>query len=135
MSAFTDYAEGQIIGHMYRTLTWSKPTGAFFALYTAAPGEAGGGTEVTGGSYARVNLAPSDANWAAPVSGDGHTENLNPITYAAPTANWGSVVATAQFDAAAGNMLVYGSLAQAKTINNGDAAPSFPAGAFDFTVA
>jgi hypothetical protein len=31
-----------------------------------------------------------------------------------------------------GNLLFYGNLTQAKTVNNGDAAPSFPAGTFTY---
>lgn len=133
----SDYLESGIVTLLYRTGAGiAKPAGIYHALYTAMPGETGGGTEVTGAGYARVNLAPGDANWAATASGDGHTENLVAIQYAAPTANWGTIVGFAQLDAAAaGNVLVYGSLAASKTVNNGDAAPSFAIGALDITFA
>jgi hypothetical protein len=99
-------------------------------LFTAAPTDAGGGTEVTGGSYARVSTAPAD--WTAAASGA--LENSAVITFPAPTANWGTVVAFAIMDAStSGNMLYWGDLTTARTINNGDGAPSFAAGALDFT--
>lgn len=105
----------------------------FFALFTAAPSDSGGGTEVTGGSYARVALNPLDANWAAPGAG-GLTDNAVAITFAAPTANWGVVTNVGVFDRlTAGNLLLHGALTASKTINNGDAAPNFPIGAFDVT--
>jgi hypothetical protein len=133
--SFSDYAEDKIIQFWYRTGTPTKPTNVYHALFTAAPGETGGGTEVTGGSYARVNLAPLDANWAATSSGDGHTSNSSAITFAAPTANWGSITHTAQIDASsAGNYITYTTLDTAKTVNNGDAAPSFAIGAMQITV-
>jgi hypothetical protein len=133
MSALTDYTEGQFIAHVFRTGTWSKPGNLRARLFTAAPGEAGGGTEVSGGSYVPVAHAPLDANWAAPASGDGHTENSGAIAFAVPSANWGSISHTALDDGT--NMLMYGALATPKTVNNGDPAPSFPVGSFDFTIA
>lgn len=134
MSAMTDYSEGQIRAHVFRTATWTKPTNLTFHLYTAAPGEAGGGTEVTGGSYASVARAPLDANWTAASSTDGLTDNAADITFPAPTANWGLITHTAVKDQSA-NYLFHGALTQSKTVNNGDAAPRFPAGAFDVTFA
>ena len=136
MANMTDYLEGQIVAHIHRTATFTKPAALWVRLYTAMPGEAGGGTEVSGAGYAAVQVGPSDATWAAPVTGDGHTENVGAIQFGSPTANWGSVVGFSLADAAtAGNMLLYGSLTQAKTVNNGDAAPSFAAGALDVTYA
>lgn len=134
MSQMTDFMEGQVRAHMFRTATWTKPTGLTFPLFTAAPGEAGGGTEVSGGAYAAPSLNPLDANWTAASATDGLTDNASAITYPAPTANWGVVTHTGVRDQAA-NLMMYGPLTQSKTVNNGDAAPSFPIGAFDVTFA
>jgi hypothetical protein len=127
--AASDYLEGQIIAHIFRTATFTKPTGLWIALFTVTPTDAGGGTEVTGGSYARVARAPLDANWAAPVSGNGTTSNVAVVTFPTPTANWGTAVAVGIFDAVTvGNLLFWGPMTTPKTINNGDAAPSFNPG-------
>ena len=62
------------------------------------------------------------------------TSNNNVITFAAPTANWGTIAGFGIFDAASGgNMLYFGSLTTSKTVNNGDAAPAFAAGALTVT--
>lgn len=136
MSAMTDYLEAEIRKHIFRTGSFTKPTALYIALYTAAPGEAGGGTEVTGGSYARVQRDPLDANWTAASTTDGKTDNAADITFPAPTANWGTVTHFAILDAASGgNMLFYGALTVAKTVNNGDAAPKFAVGALSVTFA
>lgn len=106
----------------------------FFALFTAAPGETGGGTEVSGGGYARVKSIPSDANWTAvtQVAGKGRTDNAVDIVFPAPTANWGSITHMAIFSrATGGDMLFYGALTTAKTVNNGDPAPKFAVGDLD----
>jgi hypothetical protein len=135
MSAMTDYLEGEIIKHIFRTGSFTKPSVLAVGLFTAAPSDAGGGTEVTGGSYARATLNPLDANWAAPSAGNGVTSNSSTITFTTPTANWGSVTHFAVFDAAsAGNMLFWGALTVSKTINSGDTV-TFPAGSLTFTFA
>jgi hypothetical protein len=135
MGALTNYTEDEVVKHIFRTGSFTKPAGLHVALFTAAPGEAGGGTEVTGGSYARVAAAPADATWAATAAGDGTTSNLAAVTFPAPTAAWGVVTHWGIFDAStAGNLLVYAALTTPKTINSGDAAPSFGIGALTFQI-
>lgn len=135
MSAMSDYLEGEVIKHIFRTGSFTKPTVLAVGLFTAAPSDSGGGTEVTGGSYARATLNPLDANWAAPSAGNGVTSNSVAINFATPTANWGLVTHFAVFDATtAGNLLFSGVLTTSKTINSGDAV-NFPAGSLAFTFA
>ena len=132
MSDKSDYLEGEIIKHLFRTGSFTKPTALGIALFTVAPNKetGAGGTEVTGGAYARVNVPPLDANWDAVANG-GDTANTNVVTFPAPSgANWGVVVAFGIYDATtAGNLLYSANLTQSKTVNDGDAAPNFPAGA------
>lgn len=143
-TAMSDYLENKLADHLFRTTSFTKPSVLAVALYTAAPGETGGGTEVTGGSYARVSNNPLDANWngthgntTGVSSGTGGVvSNPATLTFPAPTANWGSVTHMALLDAtSAGNFLVYGALTTAKTVNNGDPAPTFPATSLAFTFA
>lgn len=142
MSALSDYLENKIIDWLLRGQTFTPPATVYVGLLTVAPSDAGGGTEVTGGSYTRVAVASSLANWAGSQSAGsttassgtgGTTSNNAAVTFPAPTANWGTVVAFGVYDASsAGNLLFYASLTTSKTINNGDAAPSFAAGALTF---
>ena len=136
MSAMSDFLEVELRKHIFRTGSYTKPTVLAVALYTAAPGETGGGTEVSGGSYARVQRDPLDANWTGASSTDGLTDNAADLTFPTPSANWGVVTHFAILDAtSAGNFLFYGALAQSKTVNNGDPAPKFVTGALDVTFA
>ena len=136
MSAATDYLEVEIRKHIFRTGSFTKPAALWARLYTAAPGEAGGGTEVSGGSYAAIQRDPLDANWTAASATDGLTDNAADIEFPAPTAGWGSVTHFSLADAqSAGNMLIYGALTTPKTVNASDPAPKFVAGALDVTVA
>jgi len=139
MPAKSDYLENKNIDHTLRGQSFTAPTTVYVALFTTSQDDADGGTEVTGGSYARVAVAASLAEWAGTQGAgtttvstgtSGTTSNNNTITFPAPTADWGVVVAFGLYDAASGgNLLFYADLTISKTINNGDAAPSFAAGA------
>jgi len=132
--AKSDYLENSIINHIFRTSTFSKPSVLAVALFTSAPSDAGGGTEVTGGSYARVDHPPSDANWDATSGTDGQTANSSVITFPTPTGDWGQITHFGIFDATSnGNLLYHGALTAPKTVNNGDPAPTFPAGSLSIT--
>lgn len=83
----------------------------YLALFTAPPGETGGGTEVSGGGYTR-----KDVNYgAATTSGSNVTssENSAEVLFPSATASWGIITHIAVFDAlTAGNMLWYGVLSE-----------------------
>lgn len=133
MSQATDAFEVAQRTHWFRTASIAKPTAITVALYTAAPGETGGGTEVSGGSYAQVTRNALDANWTAASSTNGLTDNAAAITFPTPTANWGVITHYGiLFDAV---LSIYGTLTTPKTVNNGDAAPSFAIGALTITFA
>ena len=136
MSKMSDYLEGQLRAHIFRTASFTKPAVLAISLHTADPTDAGSGAEVSGGSYARVSLNPLDANWDPGTATDGITKNSVVVTFPAPTANWGVVTHFGIWDAtAAGNLITYGALTTPKTINNGDAAPSFAVNALQITFA
>lgn len=137
MSSATNALEELIGDHLLRDATWIKPTAIYVALFTALPDEDGtGGTEVSGGNYARVQVGPDDNEWTPPVSGDGIYSNTNPVVFGAPNANWGNVIGAGIFDASSGGILLAkGTLDTARNIVSGDPAPNFPAGALKFVFA
>lgn len=142
--AMSDYLENKLLDALFRAQAYTMPATMYVALATTAGSDAACGTEVSGGSYARVAVTSSLANWAGTQSSgsttassgtSGTTSNNAVITFAAPTANWGSIVEVCVFDAStAGNLLWRTSLTTAKTVNNGDAAPSFAAAALTFQI-
>lgn len=126
----TDYLENAVIDHAYTGKTaLTKPT-VHVALFTVAPTDSTAGTEVSGGSYARVATAGADWNAAS----GGAASNANAITFPTPTAGWGTIVAIGGFDASsAGNLLWYSDQTPNKTVNSGDPV-SIPAGDLDITL-
>lgn len=143
MAGKSDYLENKFIDWLLRAQSFTPPATVYIALLTAAPSDAGGGTEVSGGSYARVSVASSLANWAGTQSAgstvastgtSGQTSNNGSVTFPAPTANWGTITHMGIYDAStSGNLLYWVALTTSKTVNNGDSAPSFAAGALTLT--
>ncbi len=114
MGALTGYLEAALLNHVFRNTAYASPATVYVGLFTAAPGETGGGTEVSGGAYAR-----QAATFGAPSGGQ--VSNSADINFPVATANWGTITHIAIFDAVtAGNMLVYGALSASKIIQTGD---------------
>jgi len=135
MSAMSDFTELNFMMHIFRTGTWAKPAALWVSLHTGALADDASGTEVSGGSYGRIQRDPLDANWS--YSGvTGVITNVAEILFASPTADWGIIIWSGVWDApTAGNLLARAVLGSAKTVNNGDAAPKFPAGTLIYTAA
>lgn len=145
MAAMSDYLENALTDLIFRGQAFTAPANLYVALYTDATSDAGGGTEVTGGSYARVAMATSLANWSGTQSAGstiassgtgGASSNNIALTFPAPTADWGTVTHFAILDAASGgNLLFHGALSAPALIENGNPAPSFSAAALGVTFA
>ena len=140
----SDYLENKVVDWLFRGQAFTPPATLHFSLHTAACSDSGGGTEASGGSYARVAITASLANFAGTQSAGstvassgtgGTTSNNVAITWPAPTGNWGSITHMGVYDAAsAGNLLICQALSASKTVNSGDAAPSFPAATFTYQI-
>ena len=107
----TNYLENKLLDHFLGTTAYTMPT-VYVGLFTVAPGDAGGGTEVTGGSYARQTATFTAASAGA-------TSNSGNIDFTGMPA--ATTVAIAIFDAStSGNMLVHGTLTTNKQTDAGD---------------
>lgn len=142
MAALSNYLENAIIDMIFRGQTFTPPATLYFAALTTAPNDTGGGVECTGGSYARVVVTASLANFAGtqgPGSNtqssgtSGTTSNNVDIQFPSPSANWGTVVAMGVYDApTGGNLLCYGAVLPPKVVNGGDLPPKFSVGQWVF---
>jgi hypothetical protein len=135
MSAMSHYLESGLIGHIFKEITFSSPTGIYIGLvgnYSSGSLESGLFTqELSGGSYARVSGGPGTTYWAGPAS-SGQTHNLSALQFPKATSNWGYVsgVFVADAGGAEANILLYGQLSSAKNVTNGDTF-SFASGDLD----
>ena len=114
MSALSDYAENKLLDHVLGTTSFTAPSAVYVGLSTGSFGDDNSGNELTGNNYSRVAVTFDAAS-------SGATDNAGAIEFAAATGNWGSVGFYGIFDASsAGNLLIHGALASAKTIQSGD---------------
>ena len=114
--SFSDYLEDKVMKHVFTNTSYTSPSSLYVGLFTVAPTDAGGGTEVSGNAYARTSATFS-------VSGTSPTTASNSANVEFPTAtgSWGTVVAAAIFDAStSGNMLSWADLTTSKAVGNGD---------------
>lgn len=146
MSAMSNYLENSLVDHIFRGQTFSAttPASVYVALYTAAPSDAGGGTEVTGNNYSRVGVTRALTAWAGTQSAGstvassgtgGATSNNAAITFPIPSGSWGTITHFAILDASTGgNFLFTGALTVSQTVNTGNTV-SFAAGQLVITFA
>ena len=114
MAEFSNYLENALINATLRNTTYTSPATVYVSLWTTDPTDAGSGTEVSGGSYARTSVT-----FASPTNGV--TTNSADVTFPQATAGWGTVGWIGINDAStSGNLLFHTALDTSKTIDSGD---------------
>lgn len=130
MAGFSDYLEDKVLDHVFGGTSYTAPGTLYVALYTVAPSDTGGGTEVSGGAYVR-KTATFNVSGTSPTT----ATNAAAIEYPTATANYGTVVAVGILDASSsGNLLAYANLDTSKVVSSGDVF-RFDAGDLDITLA
>jgi len=114
MAEISNFLENALINATLRNTTYTSVATVYVSLWTSDPTDAGSGTEVSGGSYARTAVT-----FAAPSNGV--TTNSADVTFPTCTASWGTVGWIGINDAAtSGNLLYHSPLDTSKTIDSGD---------------
>lgn len=97
-----------------------SPATWYIGLYSDMPLDDGsGGTEITGGSYARKSTTNNATNY--PNASSRQKANGVAFTFATATADWGSIVGIGFFTASSGGTPQYkADLVADRTVLNGD---------------
>lgn len=117
--SFSDQTENSLLTYLFDTLE----TSTWLALFDGSPTDDGtGGTEVSGGGYARQSIP----GWSAASGG---TRTISgAITFPTATDAWGDVTHFGIYDAvSAGNLVAWGTFAAPLTIAAG-ATPQITSG-------
>jgi len=138
---FSAYVEQRVLEWLAQdTGMPAAPNPIYISLHTADPAQ-NGASEVAGGGYARVSVSTTTASaifggngvaGVAPVANGTKQElkNSAPITFPAPTGDWGTCTYWGAWDAATGgNFLIGGALTSSVHPISGNSAPSFGANA------
>jgi hypothetical protein len=124
--SFTNFLETEILDHVFAGAAYSAPGTHYLGLFTSAPGETGGGTELSGSAYVRKSVAFT-------TSGN-TTSNNAAIEFPTATGSWGTVTHVGVFDASSsGNLMAYAALSSSKAIATGDVF-RVPSGDLDITL-
>jgi len=124
--SFSNTFETRVLTWVFTTSSATRPTEWHIALYTASPSDPGGGTEVSGGGYARQAVTFT-------VSGNTASNNAA-IEWPVATAAYGTVTDVGVFDASSGgNLIAYAALTTSKAIDTGDVF-RLPSGDLDVTL-
>ena len=124
--SFSNTFETTVLTWVFTTGSATRPTAWHIALYTGAPDDTGGGTEVSGGGYGRQAVTFT-------ISGNTASNNAA-IEWDTATAGYGTVTHVGVFDAAtSGNLIAYAALTTSKTIDTGDVF-RLPSGDLDITL-
>ena len=114
MAEMSNFLENALINATLRATTYTSPATVYVSLWTSDPTDAGSGTEVSGGSYARTAVT-----FGAPSNGV--TTNSADVTFPTATASWGTVGWIGINDAVtSGNLLYHSPLDTSKVIDSGD---------------
>lgn len=114
MAEMSNFLEDALINATLRATTYTSPATVYVSLWTSDPTDAGSGTEVSGGSYARTAVT-----FGAPSNGV--TTNNADVTFPTATASWGTVGWIGINDAlTSGNLLYHTALDTSKAIDSGD---------------
>jgi len=114
MAEMSNFLENALINATLRNTSYTSPTTVYVGLFTSDPTDAGSGTEVSGGSYARTSVT-----FGAPSNGA--STNSGAVEFPQATGNWGTVGWIGIHDAAtSGNLMYHTALDTSKTIETGD---------------
>lgn len=112
----SNYLEVALLNATLNGVAFTAVNDPYVSLHTADPTDAGTGTEVSGGSYARTA-----ASFATASGTSGLVATDADVTFPTATATWGTVGWIGLWDAASGgNMLYHTALDSSKTIDSGD---------------
>lgn len=132
MSSFSDYLELELLDHVFGAAAYTAPATLYFALYTSAPSDTGGGTEVSGSNYSRVGVTNNATNF--PAASSGSKSNGTVITFPTPSGSWGTVTHMCILDAStAGNLLGWAPLTASQVVASGNVV-SYGVGTFIVTL-
>lgn len=116
MAEMSNYLENALLNGTLNATTYTAPTTVYVSLWTTNPTDAGSGTEVSGGSYARAVVTFDTATGTS-----GLVATDADVTFTTATAGWGTVGWIGIHDAStAGNLLYHTALDASKTIDTGD---------------
>jgi hypothetical protein len=127
----SDYAENKVVDDLFRATDYSASSPASFYVFlsSSACSDSSIGTELSGGSYARVGITRATASWkgthgsvtGASSGTNGTISNAAAVTFPTATGDWATATYWGVIDSSsgAGNLIVCAALTAPRTITTG----------------
>jgi len=145
----SDYLVNKFVDLWFRNQAFTFPANAYFALFTTAPTNAGGGVEVNGPSYSRQSIPFSllgfsntlTAGTTTAAVGSGGTggviSNNLVVAFPTPTESWLSPNSEGVFDSLTGGNLLFWNLLSggARSVAAASSPQTHAAGTWTITIA
>lgn len=140
----SDYLVNNFIDIWFRAQAFTFPTNGFFALFTTAPSDAGGGVEVNVGDYSRPSIpfsllgfsgTQSAGSVVASTGTGGVISNNLAISFSQPTAPQGTIVAEGVYDAPIGGNLLWWNSIPSRSILAGSSPQTHAPATWSITIA
>jgi hypothetical protein len=129
--SFGNYLEGKILEQAFGARSFTPAATLYVHLYTAAPADGGGGTEVSTAvwtNYAAAAVTNDSTKWST-FEDNAQVPNLAEISFGTATISGTAPIVTHfAIKDGSGNLYGWAALNSSKTINNGDPV-KFAAGA------
>jgi hypothetical protein len=114
MASLSTYLKNKIADGVLRNVTYTFPTTVYLGLFLTDPTNDNTGTEVSGGSYARLPLTFGAASGGVSIT-------TADVIYSTATVDWGTIVYGGIYDAVSGgNLLFHSAFNAPKLIKIGD---------------
>lgn len=124
----TDFANNRVLDLLFGANTLTPSPSLYFGLSKNPAAKSGAVAEPEGGGYARTAVGNDMSHF--PPARSGTKSNASPITFSAPTADWGAIASVFVADApSGGNVIAMADLPSPRTIQAGGSAPSIAVGA------
>ena len=131
MGSLTDSAENAVLNALMNAAALGAPATWYIAAFTATPSDAAGGTEATGGGYARVAVTANTTNF--PSASGGALANGTAIDFPQASGSQGTITAAAGMSASSGGTMWWWDDFTGVAIATGDTL-RIPVGDLDFTL-
>lgn len=115
MAGFSNAVEAAILDCYFNQTNITAPTAIYLALFSSAPDDAGsGGTELSGNSYARV-----DVTAAFSAASGGAVTNSAAVDFPTASGAWSAAVAWGIYTASSGGTYIFGDSCSLGALSSG----------------
>jgi hypothetical protein len=130
----SSYLENKLLLNWLNASAFTFPATMYLALFTTLPVNGAGGTEATGGGYARLSVANNNTNWTVTTNSVTNATAQTMFTASGPVSASAPIVGFGYYDAASsGNLLWYAPVAVPAAITTSGQIPDFAIGTITIT--